>query len=166
LPPSPASPRPRSPEETRELNRRVWDLVLNLVHPAAIYVCIQIAVSCHLWQSPLLSDARSYGFLYYGLFLAQYLGAWGAFYSTLLRDAGIRSYAAVALVGSAGLGLAVQLWRFPEPRLLTQGWLTAFLLWQVVPALIGWAWTFVRWRRAKRRLARVLPELRRLGGTP
>jgi len=156
--------RARTPEEVRELNRRVWDQVLNLVHPAAIYVCLQIAVSCHLWQSPLLSGARGYGLLYYGMFLAQYLGAWGTFYSTLLRDAGIRSYAALVLVAGSALGLAGQFWLFPNPRLLTQGWLLGLSAWHVVPALLCWAWTFLVWRRTKNRLAHVLPEVRRMEG--
>ena len=161
---APKSIRPRSPAEVREFNRRVWDQVLHLFHPATLYVCLQIAVSCHLWSSPLLSGARGYGVLYYGMFLAQYLGAWAVFYSTLLRDVGLRSYVALGLVGSAVLGLGAQLWWFPNPRTLESAWITAFLAWHVVPALLGWTWTLLRWRRTKRRLQHVVPELRRLGG--
>jgi len=146
----------RDPAEVREVSSRVWDLVKHLVHPAALYVVLELVVAGHLGENPALSGARHGSHLWLLLFAGQFLGAWAVFYSTLLRDAGIRSYTALALTGLAAVGLAAQLVLFPDAGAMSLGWIRACFAWHLVPAVLLWAVTMVRWTRLKRRLARLL----------
>jgi hypothetical protein len=155
----------RDPAEVRELHFRVWDLVKHLVHPAALYVVLELLVAGHLGENPALSSARHGSHLWALLFAGQFLGAWAVFYSTLLRDAGIRSYTALALTGMAAFGLAAQLVAFPDPAAMSPGWIRLVLAWHLVPAVALWVVTMVRWTRLKRRLARLIDGERPGGAT-
>lgn len=159
-------PPQRDPEEVRRLYHRVWDLVKHLVHPAAIYVVLELLVAGHLAENPRLSAARPGNHLWLVLFAGQFLGAWAVFYSTLLRDAGIRSYTALVLTVLAALGLGTQLVFFADATSMSERWTSFFLAYHLVPAVVLWGVTMVRWTRLKRRLARVLrdPESRGGGG--
>jgi hypothetical protein len=155
----------RDPAEVRQIHARVWDLVKHLVHPAALYVVLQLVVAGHLGENPALSDARHGSHLWLVLFAGQFLGAWAVFYSTLLRDAGIRSYTALALVGLSAAGLAGQFLLFPDAAAMSRGWIRGAIAWHLVPAVVLWAVTMVRWQLLKRRLARLLREGPAAGGS-
>lgn len=136
---------PRRPDEVREYNDRVWDMVLYLVTPVFLYVTVQILIISRFGPHPLFRRGQLL------IFPLQFLGAWALFYATLLRDMGFRSYAGPVLGVTALLGLAAQFVIFPDPLAASDSAVAAFLAVQLIPAALCWLTTFARWTRLKRR---------------
>ncbi len=135
----------RTPDESEEFNERVWDMVLHLAHPGFLYVVFQIMIITRLGAHPIV---REYDLLIY---LAQFLGAWTVFYTTLLRDMGLRSRSGTVLALLAMVGAAAVYFLVPDPRRVSDEIVSIFLLVQLVPAVLLWIWTIVYWRRQKAR---------------
>jgi thioredoxin 1 len=141
----------RRPESIRQMESRVWDMVLNLIHPAALYVLLQLLILNHFWSSAALGP---YGPLHpvslaiYGL---QFLGAWAVFYTTLLRDMGHHCPWGTVLCLAALVAVALQFVLFPKPEDSAAIQIWIFLAPQLVLAGLSWPLTYIRWRRLKAR---------------
>lgn len=133
----------------RETDDRVWDMVGNLVHPAALYVLLQLLILDRFstvapWNaaSPLSAPALA-------LYAGQFLGAWAVLYTTFLRDMGLRSRGGTLLLCCAALTVLLQYLLPPATELPP---LLAVLL-PGAQAALGAAvflFTWLRWRREKR----------------
>src|SRR5262245_19114184 len=74
----------------KEYEGRVWDMARHQIHPTFLFVAAQVAAATRLLAHPAYAGDGA-GLREAALFLAGFLGAWGCFYSTLLRVAGLRS---------------------------------------------------------------------------
>ncbi len=134
--------------EIRRTDDSVWDMVGCLVHPAALYVLLQLLILDRFstvppWDSsgPLSTPALT-------LYGAQFLGAWAVFYTTLLRDMGLRSKGGTVLLLSASATVLLQ-YLLPPPADLP-AWVAIFM--PGTQALLGVMTFFItwwRWRREK-----------------
>jgi hypothetical protein len=152
----PAAPAPESAHRggftIREYEARVWDMARHQIHPTFLYVAAQVAAATRLLAHPAYADAGGWA-REAALFLAGFLGAWGCFYSTLLRVAGLRSVAVTILVPLAVLTAAAIWFLLPAPDVMERRTLLAAELALVLPGVAGWALTMRRWRRARREAA-------------
>ena len=137
-------------ETTQEVNRRVWDMALNLVHPALFYVLFQLVILDHLLESPALAFRSVMDPAALGLYGAQFLGAWTVFYATLMRDMGLGSSWGTILLLAAVAAVAAQYAVFPDPATASSAAVWWFLGVQILLSCTGWAMTMVRWQRGKR----------------
>jgi hypothetical protein len=136
-----------------EYERRVWDMSRNLVHPAAIYALIQVVGLTRVTSHGVFHrvGSGSFGVVRWEwmLFLASFLGAWAVFYSTLLRDAGLKSRTVTFLVPASLLALCAGWTALPPVERMTDAqalWAAATL---AGPGPVAWAFTMLRWRRAR-----------------
>ena len=142
----------------REYERRVWDMARHVIHPTFLYVIAVVAGSTRLLQHGIADTPGTGWQVELALFLAGFLGAWGCFYSTLMRDAGLASSAARLLIPLAVLG-ALAVWTvFPAPAAMDERtfWIAAACV--VGPGPLGWAEAMLRWRSHRRQHADVLRE--------
>lgn len=147
----------KQPESIREVNSRVWDMVLNLVHPAAVYVILQLLMLDRMQRTPALEGhgpLAPVSLLVYGL---QFLGAWAVFYTTLLRDMGYRSATGTVLVLGALAAAVLQYVLVPEPAEAGAGAAWAVLGSQGALAAALFPATFFRWRRCRAEFERGRP---------
>lgn len=141
----------------REYEKRVWDMAKHQLHPTALFVAAQVAGATRLLDHPAF-DGRGGWALEAGLFLAGYLGAWACFYSTLLRVAGLKSFAVTALVPAAALAAAATWLVFPQPSEMSRSTLLVAAALLAGPGVLGWGLTLLRWRAARRDAASLLDE--------
>jgi hypothetical protein len=133
----------------REYEARVWDMARHQLHPTFLFVAAQVAAATRLLQHPAYADEGAW-LREAALFLGGFLGAWGCFYSTLLRVAGLRSVTVTVLVPLAA-AVALAIWfALPAPDATNRETLVAAELALVAPGVAGWALTMRRWRRARR----------------
>ena len=138
------------PESTAQVERRVWDLALNLVHPALFYVVFQLVILDHFGRSPALAGKGPFEPSSLGLYTMQFLGAWTVFYTTLLRDMGYRSPWGTILLLSAFASVIAQYFVIPSPSGASASAAWALLGIQMALAGAGWSLTMLRWTRLKR----------------
>ena len=140
-----------------EYERRVWDMSRNLVHPAALYALVQVIGLTRLTSHAGFHQPTT-GWWEWALFLASFLGAWAVFYSTLLRDAGLRSLTVSVLVPLAVVTLAVSWIALPGLGDMT----ASQALWSSIalagPGPLAWIVTMLRWRKARREATAMLPD--------
>lgn len=149
----PAAPAPESAHRggftVAEYERHVWDMARHQIHPTFIFVAAQVAAATRLLAHPAYAADGAW-LREAALFLGGFLGAWGCFYSTLLRVAGLRSVAVTILVPLAAI-VALAIWfALPAPDAMSRATLLAAELALVLPGVAGWALTMRRWRRARR----------------
>ena len=136
------------PETISEVNNRVWDMTLNLLHPTFLYVLFQLLILDHLWEAAPLqgrSPLEWQSLIIYGL---QFLGAWTVLYTTLLRDMGFSSAWGTILLLVALAGVIAQYILIPEPpNDDTASWL--LLGTQLGLAGVAFPLTWWRWRGLK-----------------
>lgn len=137
-------------ESTADVDRRVWDLALNLVHPALFYVVFQLLILDHFGRSPALAGKGPLEPASLALYAMQFLGAWTVFYTTLLRDMGYRSPWGTILLLTALASAIAQYFVIPNPSGATANAAWAFLGVQMALAGISWPLTIIRWLRLKR----------------
>ena len=106
---------PRGGFTIREYERHVWDMARHLIHPTFVYVAVFVAAGTRLSMHALYSETGVGGVREGALFLAGFLGAWACFYSTLLRDSGLRSVAVTVLVPLAAATAVVVFAVLPGP---------------------------------------------------
>ena len=150
--PPPREARKAPPEPSlSEKNAAVWDMVLNLVHPAFLYVLLQLLLMDHLSDTPALRGFHPVHPVMLLIHLLQFLGAWAVFYTVLLRDMGhVSPEGTVLLLGA--LGAVVLQWiLFPDARAAERTGVWIFLGAQGLLALVLWVLVFRRWRRQKAR---------------
>ena len=138
------------PESTEQVEYRVWDLALNLVHPALFYVVFQLVILDHLGRSPALAGKGPLEPASLTLYTMQFLGAWAVFYTTLLRDMGYRSPWGTILLISGLASVIAQYFVIPNPAGATAAAAWTLLGIQMGLAGVGWTLTMVRWLRLKR----------------
>jgi cadmium resistance protein CadD (predicted permease) len=127
------------------MNERVWDMVLHLAHPGFLYVVFQVIILTRFSAHPVV---RQYDlFIYVG----QLLGAWTVFYTTLLRDMGLKSRAGTFLALLAMVGAVASHFLVTNPYHASDKFIVGFLLVQLIPAALLWIWTMIYWRREKAR---------------
>ena len=156
----PDGPAARAGMSLEEYEGRVWDMAKSVVHVPAIYAVAQVVGLTKLIAHPIFQQQGVGGVREAAAFLCSFLGAWAVFYSTLLRDAGLRSAAASVTVPLAVLA-AIAVWAvFPATGEMTadQAWLATALL--VAPGPVAWLVTMRRWRIEKRRAAPLLEGTR------
>jgi hypothetical protein len=136
-------------ETVPEKDRRVWDMVLHLLHPVGIYVLLQLLILDHLGRAPALEGLGPLAPIPLGIYALQFLGAWTVFYTVLLRDMGYRSAAGTILLLGALLGFAAARLLVSRPAELGTAGLALLLGPQLLLALVSFPWTFARWRRLK-----------------
>jgi hypothetical protein len=141
----------RDPAEVREYEVRVWDLTRHLIHPAFLYVVLQVALWCGLERCPAFRGPGVSFWERTGIHVLQFLGAWGIFYGTLLRDMRIRSIVPTIVLWLAAAG-ALAVWVWPDPE-RPEAWLALRTLFAVELAagFVGWFFVMVTWLRAKAR---------------
>ncbi len=146
--------RPRNPrllpESLPDTNHRIWDMVLNLVHPAALYVLFQLLMMDHLGKAPHLAALGPLEPISLGIYLLQFLGAWAVFYTVLLRDMGFGSPFGTILLLAALAGLLGQYFVFPDPRLAAPLPINLYLGGQLGLAAVLWPLTWRLWHRRRR----------------
>ena len=91
-------------ESVDEKDRRIWDMVLHLLHPAAIYVLFQLLLLDHLYDAPVLGREGPLSPVSLGIYACQFVGAWAVLYTVLLRDMGFRSPGGTILLLAAVCG--------------------------------------------------------------
>jgi hypothetical protein len=147
LPPEPS----RSPGEIREYEGRVWDLTRHLIHPAFLYVVFQVTLWCALERNPGFRG-ESLSFWDRSLIHAlQFVGAWGVFYGTLLRDMRFQTRVVTVVLWLAAAGTAAA-WLWPAPESADTGrafWI--LLLIELGAGILGWVLIMSAWMRAKAR---------------
>ena len=99
-----------------ERNAAVWDMVLNLVHPAFLYVLLQLLLLDHLSDTSALREFHPVHPVSLLIHLLQFLGAWAVFYTVLLRDMGHVSPEGTILLLAALAAVVLQWILFPDPR--------------------------------------------------
>ncbi len=130
---------------------RVRDMAKSVVHVPAIYALAQVAGLTKLLSHAVFQQPGSGAWLEAAAFLCGFLGAWAVFYSTLLRDAGLRSWTATFTVPAAVLA-AIAVWALlPAVGAMSgaEALLGAALL--CGPGPVAWIVTMIRWRIEKRR---------------
>ena len=139
----------RGPSEVREYEGRVWDLTKHLVHPAFLYVVFQVTLWCGIQRNPAFRG-REPGFWIATLIHAlQFVGAWGVFYGTLLRDMRFQTRVVTIVLWIAAAGAAAA-WLWPEPESIdTSPWFWGLLIVQLAAGLAGWAIVMIAWLRAR-----------------
>jgi hypothetical protein len=156
----PDGPAARAGMSLEEYERRVWDMAKSVVHVPAIYAVAQVVGLTKLIPHAWFQEPGVGGWREAGVFLCGFLGAWAAFYSTLLRDAGLRSWTVTFLVPAAVLA-AVLIWAvFPPVEEMSRDqaiWAAAIL---AGPGPVGWVFTMRRWRIEKARAAEHLEGTR------
>jgi hypothetical protein len=152
-------PAARAGMSVPEYEARAWDMARNLVHPAAFYVVIQVVGLTRLTAHPVFREPGA-GWLELALFVASFLGAWAVFYSTMLRDAGLRSLTVTFLVPLAFLALVVGWVALPAVVAMSDRDLATAALALVAPGPVAWIVTMVRWSRARREMAAMLDVTR------
>ena len=140
----------------REYETRVWDMAKHVLHATFLYVLAVVVGGTRLLFHPLADEPGTGAFVEAAIFAAGFLGAWACFYSTLLRDAGLRSLAITLLVPLAWAAAAALFFVFPESAAMTRGEFALAAALLVGPGPIGWVATMVRWRRHRREHASVL----------
>lgn len=140
-----------------EYERRVWDMSRNLIHPAALYVLIQVVGLTRLTSHTVFHRADN-AWWEWGLFGASFLGAWAVFYSTLLRDAGFRSLTVTVLVPLSLLVLVAGWIALPGLDEMSAGQAVGHALALAAPGPLAWGVTMLRWRAARREAAPLLAE--------
>lgn len=136
----------------REYEARVWDMARHQIHPTALYVAAQVAGATRLLGHPVYADVGG-SLREIALFGAGFVGAWACFYSTLLRVAGLRSLAVTFLVPLAAAA-ALALWFVvPPPDRLSRAEVAWCELALAGPGVVGFAFTMMRWRAARREAA-------------
>jgi len=139
------------PEEPTlaEKNSAVWDMVLNLVHPAFLYVLAQLIILSHFSDAPALRDRHPTDPLMLLIHVLQFMGAWAVFYTALLRDMGLKSPEGTLLLLTAFASVGLQWIFFPEPATSSVSGVWIFLGIQGLLAGVLWTVIFRRWRRLK-----------------
>jgi hypothetical protein len=133
----------------KEYEARVWDMARHQLHPTFLYVAAHVAAATRLLAHPAYAEDGAWA-REAALFLGGFVGAWGCFYSTLLRVAGLRSVTVTILVPLA-VAVALAVWFvLPAPEATSRETLLAAELALVVPGVAGWLLTLRRWRRARR----------------
>jgi len=152
--PSPsAEPKTKGGFTLREYEVRVWDMARHVLHPTFLYVLAVVVGGTRLVQHPIVDERGTGTLVEAGLFVAAFLGAWACFYSTLLRDAGLRSLAVTLLVPLAFAVTAALFVAFPAPPEMSRGEFALAAALLVGPGPVGWVLTLVRWRRHRREQA-------------
>lgn len=145
-----------------EYERRVWDMSRNLVHPAALYALIEVVGLTRLTSHPAFHRVGSGAWgpvrWEWALFLASFLGAWAVFYSTLLRDAGLRSRTVTLLVPAALLALLAGWLLLPAVADMSDAQALAAAAALAAPGPLAWIVTMARWRRARAEVRAVLAD--------
>lgn len=140
----------------REYERHVWDMARHQIHPTFLYVAAEVAGATRLLGHPAYAQDGG-GLREALLFLAGFLGAWGCFYSTLLRVAGLRSLAVTIVVPAAILAALAVWFALPAPDEMSGGMLLAAEVALAGPGVIAWVLTMRRWRLARREAGAALP---------
>ena len=112
----------------------------------------------HLLPHPLFQEPGAGLWRELAFFACGFLGAWAVLCSTLLRDAGLRSWTATVTVPLAVV-VAVGVWVvLPDAAQMSRaeaGWAAVLL---AGPGPIAWLVTARRWRLEKRRVAHLLAD--------
>ena len=125
-------------------------MALNLVHPALLYVLFQLLILDHLRHAPAFLGRSPVDPVTLGVYGAQFLGAWTVFYTTLLRDMGLRSTWGTVLLLTSLVAVVSQYFLFPEPARTEPAPVWWFLGVQIVLSCTGWVVTMIHWRQGKR----------------
>src|SRR4029079_14855833 len=143
----------RSPEEVREYESRVWDLHTHLVHPAFLYVVLQVALWCALDRNPAFHGGALSFWERTAIHGLEFLAAWGVFYGTLLRDMRLPTRTVTVVLWLSALGVAAA-WAWPDVGSLESSrGLWCVLVVELAAGFAGWVVTLVTWFRAKARHA-------------
>ena len=141
----------------REYERHVWDMARHQIHPTFLFVAAQVAGATRLLDHAAFQAPGGWAGEA-AFFVAGFLGAWACFYSTLLRVAGLRSATVTVLVPAAVLAALAAWFVFPAPADMSRGQLVAAALLLVLPGVVGWPVTMLRWRAARREASSLIDE--------
>lgn len=137
------------PETVREVNNRVWDMTLNLLHPTFLYVLFQLLILDHLSNAAPLADRSPLEWQSLAIYGLQFLGAWTVLYTTLLRDMGFPCPWGTILLLAALASVAAQYFVVTDPpNQATAAWV--LLGTQLGLAVVAWPLTMKRWWFLKR----------------
>ena len=157
-PPASHGPAARAGLSLAEYDWRVRDMAKSVVHVPAIYAAAQVAGLTRLLPHPLFQEPGAGLWRELAFFACGFLGAWAVLCSTLLRDAGLRSWTATVTVPLAVV-VAVGVWVvLPDAAQMSRaeaGWAAVLL---AGPGPIAWLVTARRWRLEKRRVAHLLAD--------
>jgi hypothetical protein len=141
----------RDAAEVREYESRVWDLTRHLIHPAFLYVVLQVVFWGGIERNPAFRGEALSFWERSGIHILQFVGAWGVFYGTLLRDMRVRTRAQTIVVWIAAVSTA-GVWAWPGAvEIANAPALWAVLAVNLVAGFVGWVVVMVTWRRAKSR---------------
>ena len=156
----PDGPAARAGMSLDEYEHRVWDMAKSVVHVPAMYAVAQVVGLTKLVAHPVFQQPTVGGMREAAVFLCSFLGAWAVFYSTLLRDAGLRSLTATLLVPLSVLASLAVWSALPEVGEMSRAELWTAVAILAGPGPIGWVITMRRWRIEKRRAAPYLEGTR------
>ncbi|MSR75617.1 MAG: hypothetical protein EXS14_09150 [Planctomycetes bacterium] len=135
--------------EIRATDDRVWDMVGNLVHPAALYVLLQLLIIDRFSNVPPWSTSGPLSALAIGLYVGQFLGAWAVLCTTLLRDMGLRSCGGTLLLLGASATVVLQ-YLLPIPAEMPTWFALTLPSMQALLGGVVFLLTWLRWRREKK----------------
>ncbi len=154
-PPS-ARPHERAGLPVLEYHWRVRDMAKSVLHAAGIYVVAEVAAMSKLLGHPWFEATGLGGWREIAVFGAGFLGAWAVVLSTLLRDAGLRSWTVTLLVPFTVVVVAAVCVAFPPAAEMSSAQLAVALAGVSAPGPIAWGLTLRRWRMERSRAARLL----------
>jgi len=133
--------------------RREHQRISRLGLPALVYAGLQVVILTRLGAAPALREFVESPPVEAGVVVLQFAGLSAVFFSTRLRDMGMRHLASPLLLWVALLGAILGFVLFPAPEEAGRVSLVAFLGVQLAAAGAGAAWTMVSWGHAKVRFA-------------
>jgi hypothetical protein len=137
-------------KEIREMESSVWDLTKHLIHPAFVYVVLQVAFWCALERNAAFGWNRLPFLGHTLIHAAQFVGAWGVFYGTLLRDMRFEFRVVTVVVWATAL-LTAAAWLWPDAGSASaEPGLWTLLVADLTIGLAGWVLTMRSWGRARR----------------
>lgn len=129
------------------------DLARHLIHPAFLYVVFQVALWGALERNPAFRGAVLSFWQRAVIHAIQFIGAWGVFYGTLLRDMQFQSRVVTVVLWLAAAGVATA-WLWPHPEAVAASpFLRAILMAELAAGIVGWLIIMATWLRAKARHA-------------
>jgi len=131
--------------------RREHQRISRLSGPALLYAGLQVVILTRLLGAPALRELLAAPPVEAIVVVCQFAGLAAVFFSTRLRDMGIRHPVSSGLLAVALLGAILAFVLFPDPAAANRTPLVAFLAGQLAIAAGGAVWTLSSWGRAKRR---------------
>ncbi len=153
--PASAPPSERAGMSLAQYDWHVRDMAKSLLHAAGLYVVLQAIALTRLIPHFVFREPGGW-WREIAVFLCGFLGAWAVMASTLLRDAGLRSWTVTILVPLTVVAVVLLFVAFPPTAQMSRAQVALAAALVSGPGPVAWLITMRRWRVEKRRAAALL----------